>query len=348
MEYPINQNKGRYTIGSSDWEVSSVGDSPNGNQTGEIKPLKFTKGKVDTDILKPVLDVDGIVVQAGEYMLVSKKTLSDIKEWNNPHWDFLPNGVVMVKDKGVTLGKSIPILKISIDKFSTIGDERDIANLNAGVKEAEYIYEGEKTDDVPNNLIEQINYTLNEGTQRPGDTFSIYDLQLGSDSVYSVTELVISSLQEDGKFDKGKLTSFISEVDKRLAILNKDFNGIKDTFYNGVPPISKGVKLFTNQIADSNSDTTFEGSTYLSETSKVVTVEPTPNDKGIDAQKRATDDLAKKAAEALKVETDSLRTTQRTLSERVADAGGVTDYVRQKGGWDKFVKELREQPKETK
>jgi hypothetical protein len=129
-------------------------------------------------------------------------------------------------------------------------------------------------------------------------------------------------------------------IKDRMKVLQTDFNMIKDTFYNGTPPQSKGVVKIDNQIASSQDDTTFEG-TYTKKSSTTISVQQTPNDKGVDAQKKATEELAQKAAQALKVETDSLKITQKTLNERIQDAGSVTDYVRQKGGWDKFVKEIQ-------
>jgi hypothetical protein len=147
-------------------------------------------------------------------------------------------------------------------------------------------------------------------------------------------------------FEKGKLDSFLMGTKERLKILQSDFDMIRETFYNGAPPISKGILKIDNQVASSQDDTTFEG-TYTKKSSTTVSVQQTPGDKAIDAQKRATEELATKAADALKIETDALRTTQKTLQDRVADAGGVTDYVRQKGGWDSFVKELRAE-KQTK
>lgn len=338
MEYPINQNKRRYNIRSTEWIVSAIKDSPNRNEKGEIKPLKFLKEPIMAETLKPVLDVDGIVVQAGGNWLVSKKTLADIEKWNNPHWDYLSNGTLQIKDKGVTLGKSIPIIRISIDKFPTVGKERDIANLNAGVKEVEYIYEGEETEGIPNNLIEQINYTLNESALRPGDTFSIYDLQLGSDSVYAVNELVISKLQEDGKFDKEKLTSFMLEIESRLKVLNEDFQGIKNTFYSGVPPISKGVKLFTNQIADSNSDVTFEGSSYLTETSKILMVEPTPKDKVIDSTTKVIETKTTSVEKKIEEQRRELVSTQQRTS--LAQQQLQSDLNQQAQKTDEYYKKL--------
>jgi hypothetical protein len=116
---------------------------------------------------------------------------------------------------------------------------------------------------------------------------------------------------------------------------------IRDTFYAGIAPASKGILKIENQVASAQDDTTFGGDTYTKKSSVITSVQQTPADKAIEAQKKATEELAQKAADALKIETDALKTRQKTLDERVADAGSVTDYVRQKGGWDKFVKEIQ-------
>jgi ElaB/YqjD/DUF883 family membrane-anchored ribosome-binding protein len=224
---------------------------------------------------------------------------------------------------------------IDSTQFSVQGSQRDLVNQNAGVKEVDYIYEGNLKDGVPQNLINQINYTLGE-QDRPGDTFSIYDLKLADPSNYSIEPLIVTTTQEDGKFDTQKLESFLGGTKDRLKILQEDFNMIKDTFYNGVPPQSKGIK---DQIASAQDDTTFEGS-YTKKSSTTVSVQQTPKDTAIDAQQKATQELAKKAADALKLETDALRSTQKSLQEKVQEAGSVTDYVRQKGGWDSYVREL--------
>ena len=278
--------------------------------------------------------------------LCSKRTLTIIKNSNNPHYDIVANGKIPVKKKTVTIGATIPIISIDDTQFSAKGSDRDLVNQNAGVKSVDYIYEGKKTDGVPNNLIKQINYTLGE-SQRPGDTFELYDLKLADESNYSTKELTITTTQEDGKFDKAKLESFLLGIKDRLKILQQDFGMIKDTFYAGIPPASKGIIKYDDEIASVQDDTTFGGDTYTKKSSVTTGVQQTPGDKAIDAQKKATEELATKAAEALKLETDALKTQQRTLSERVQDAGGVTDYIREKGGWDKFVRELRAE-KETK
>jgi hypothetical protein len=238
----------------------------------------------------------------------------------------------------VKIGATIPIISIDDTQFSAQGTARDLVNQNAGVKQVDYIYEGKQTNGVSNNLIKQINYTLGE-MPRPGDSFELYDLKLADASAYSIAPLIVTTTQDDGKFDTKKLDSFLMGTKERMKILQEDFNMIKDTFYNGAPPTSKGVIKITDRVATSQDDVTFEG-TYTKKTSTTVSVQQTPNDKGIDAQKKATEELATKAADALKIETDSLRSTQKTLQDRVAESGGVTDYIRQSGGWDAYIREL--------
>lgn len=335
-----NQNPERYSKQNSKWTVSALPKPATSKEKAQIKPLTFDVGIPLTNI-KAVLDVDGILVKIGDMYLCSKQTLKVITDSDNPHYDVVANGKIPVKTKEVMIGKTIPIISIDDTQFSVVGTQRDKVNQNAGVKSVDYIYEGKQTQGVSNNLIKQINYTLGE-MPRPGDSFELYDLKLADPMAYSVAPLIVSTTQEDGKFEKGKLESFLMGTKERLKILQQDFDMIRETFYNGAPPLSKGILKIDNQVASSQDDTTFEGS-YTKKSSTTVSVQQTPGDKAIDAQKKATDELAKKAAEALKVETDALKTTQRTLSERVADAGGITDYIREKGGWGNFTKELRDE-----
>jgi len=339
-----NQNPERYSKQNSKWRISALPTPATSKEQREIKPLTFDVG-LPLDNIKAVLDVDGIVVKVGTDYLCSKKTLKVITDSDNPHYDIVANGRIPVKTKEVTIGKTIPIISIDNTQFSVIGTQRDTVNQNAGVKSVDYIYEGKQTQGVSNNLIKQINYTLGDGT-RPGDSFELYDLKLADPMAYSVAPLIVSTTQEDGKFEKGKLESFLMGTKERLKILQSDFDMIRETFYNGAPPQSKGILKIDNQVASAQDDTTFEGS-YTKKSSETVSVQQTPGDKAIDAQKKATEELATKAADALKLETDALKTQQKSLKERIADAGGITDYIRQQGGWDKFRQSLRDE-KQTK
>jgi hypothetical protein len=299
------------------------------------------------DEIKAVLDIDGILIKVGTQYLCSKNTLKVIKDSNNPHYDVVANGKIPVKTKQVTIGKTIPIISIDDTQFSAQGTARDLVNQNAGVKQVDYIYEGKLTDGVPNNLIKQINYTLGE-MGRPGDSFELYDLKLADASAYSIAPLIVTTTQEDGKFEKGKLESFLGGTKERMKILQEDFNMIKDTFYAGIAPASKGILKIEDRVASSQDDVTFEG-TYTKKSSTIVSVQQTPNDKGIQAQQKATEELAKKAAEALKIETDALKTTQKTLQERVADAGGMIKFLSKNGGLRGYIEEQnKENEKQTK
>lgn len=243
---PINQNPDRYTIGEDQWVVSA---------STSIKPLTFPFGEPLTD-LKPVLEADGIIIDTDEFLLCSQKTLDTIGEMKNPHYDVSVNGSIKVKDKEVKLGKTIPIIKVNIDKLSTIGEGRRVSNDKAGVESITYSYDTEKVMGVPKGVIDQLNYTLVESSLRPGDTFSYWDWIDNADTKYNVTQLKVDNAQEDGKLDQKKLKAFVSGIDSRLQALRSDFNSIKRTFFYGEIPSASGIKVTKaiNQIAQPEDD----------------------------------------------------------------------------------------------
>ena len=233
---PISQNPERYSKVGTQWIISANADSPNNGVT----PLSFTPTPLPFT-LKPYLNGDGIIIKAGEHYLISKNTLNTIVSSNNPHYDIKLNGVIVWRGKQSKLGQTIPIIEIDVTRLPNLASERDIRNKKAGVNNVEYIYEGDLIDGVPTNLIEQINYTLNQDIDRPMDKFSIWELQLGDDKgVYSIEALKVETAQEDGILDKAKLQTFLSQTGTRLEQLRKDFNMIKDVFYNGAPPDNLG------------------------------------------------------------------------------------------------------------
>lgn len=248
----ISQNPDRYSKVGTQWIISANGDSPNKGVT----PLSFTPTPLPFT-LKPYLNGDGIIIKAGEHYLISKNTLNTIISSNNPHYDIKLNGVIVWRGKKSKLGQTIPIIEIDVTRLPTLASERDIRNKKAGVKNVEYIYEGDLIDGVPTNLIDQINYTLNQDIDRPMDKFSIWELQLGDDiGVYSIEALKVQTAQKDGLLDKTKLQTFLSDTNTRLQQLRKDFNMIKDVFYNGAPPdnigsVSVSLQALTNPPEDS-------------------------------------------------------------------------------------------------
>jgi hypothetical protein len=246
MEVKPVQNPNRYIRTNDGWQVSSVSDSPNGNVNGEIIPITIPKGTaIPNSSIYTVLDVDNIVIQIDDKYLISPNTAASIQSSQNPHWDFQQNGTIL----GKGIGKTIPIIKIDVSKLVESGNTQDQKILNAGVESVEYIYETETELGIPKGLINQLNYTLKEGAQRPGDSFSLWDMNLGDDTLYSIQALNITTAQEDGKLDTAKLREFLGALGDRLSLLRTDFNSIKDTFYNGNPPVSKGLIKFTDRVA---------------------------------------------------------------------------------------------------
>lgn len=272
----IRQHSERYGVTDKEWKVSA---------TGSIPPITGVLG-INPPNLVPVLAVDGIVVlvtgSIDSTYLVSQKTLNDISESMNPHYSIISNGKIMWRTGSVVVGKTIPIINVYTDELITTGSQRDIVNRYADVKSVEYIYNGEKTNGVPNNLINQINYTLSSSVDRPSDTFDIWNLGLNGD--YSITQLQIQTAQQSGSLDTNKLKTFLKGVNDRLSILRDDFNSIKDTFYNGVAPTSYGSYSVTQQAkgVDTDGDIKQNQQTQVNiTTSNILNVQPTPTQQAI-------------------------------------------------------------------
>lgn len=152
----ISQNPDRYSKQGSNWIISA---------DKAITPITLPIG-VPLQNLKPLIQANGIIVKVGEDYLCSLTTLNLIKDSNNPHYDIVQNGTLKVKDKDVVIGKTIKIIELDISRLESIGNLQDTKGIKAGVSSVEYIYEGSKTDGIPNNLITQINYTLNQDSLR--------------------------------------------------------------------------------------------------------------------------------------------------------------------------------------
>jgi hypothetical protein len=233
----ISQKPERYSKKGNDWVISAKADSIDGN----IKPVTLTPSSLPFT-LKPLIKTDGVIVNVDDIYLVSQKTLDIINQSNNPHYDLKVNGVILWKGTNIQMGNTIPIVKIKISNLTDIAADRDTKNKNAGVSYVDYIYEGESIDGVPINLIKQIDYTLMPDEQRPKDKFGVWSLNLGDDTtVYSIDTLKIQTAQEDGKLDKNKLSTFLTNISERLKILRNDFNMIKDVFYNAKTPDNVGT-----------------------------------------------------------------------------------------------------------
>jgi len=236
----ISQNADRYSVKSGNWVISA---------SSEINPIYLPIG-VPLSNLKPLIKTNGIVVKVNDFYLCSLTTLNEIKSSNNPHYDIVQNGVLMVKDKKIVIGKTIKIIELDISRLEDIGDIQDIKSVKAGVAETEYIYEGETIDGVSKNLIEQIDYTLSEDSLRGIDKFTLYKLKLAPDEAYSIDALTIVKQEEGELLDTAKLKVFTEGVQSRLALLREDFNMIKFLFFRGTIPNNEGKVELGKSIPD--------------------------------------------------------------------------------------------------
>ena len=182
-----------------------------------------------------------------------------------------------MKGKPVLMGNSVKVISIDVGALKTRAEELDQQNRKATVGFVDYVYEGDiaQGTNIPLNLLKQINYTLNPDIGRPEDRFGINLLDLGdTDTVYSITQLNTQTRQSDGTLDKAKLETALKELNSRLAIMQEDFNMIKDVFYNGTFPESLLTSDFVQAAQTVSAEDEFP---TVFKYSRLVSVEPTPN-----------------------------------------------------------------------
>ena len=247
----ISQNPDRYSKVGSSWVISA---------SKAITPITLPIG-VSLTNLKPLIKADGIIVKVGENYLCSLNTLNLIKDSNNPHYDIVQNGMVMVKDKEVIVGKTIKIIELNVDNLTAIMASRDTLNLNAGAVDVVYGPETEMVNGVEQGIIDQINYTLDKVSERPKDEYSIFDFYSLVDYVnnpkaahYKITPLLVKTQQEETIFDPAKLREYLIEVADKLKLLENDFNLIQDIFYEAKLP-NNPITYTETQQASADIDT---------------------------------------------------------------------------------------------
>lgn len=273
----ITQNPERYTLEGAQWKISASKD---------IKPIYLPIG-VPLNNLKPVIKGNGIVVKVGENYLCSPQTLKDIKDSKNPHYDIVENGKLTIKDKVVSMGKTIKMIELDITKLQSIIDGRDFQNKQAGVTDITYTndVDGGVVEGIPKKLIDQINYTLDKDSERPSDKFEVVDYFKMVDtknnpnaSHYTIVPIITVTEQEKTIFDPKRLQTFIIELSKQLKLLRTDFTKIQDTFFKGVIPTPNTYGIIIEDII-AKTDTDDSGSNHSfkqTESSDLVSVEPTP------------------------------------------------------------------------
>lgn len=272
----LTQNPNRYSKQGTNWVISA---SP------RVSPIYLPIG-VPLQNLKPIIKSNGIVVKVGDNYLCSLETLNLIKDSNNPHYDIIENGKIKVKDKEVVIGKTIKMIELDITKLQALGDSRNFMNLQSGVTDVEYTNdERELIDGIPKKLIDQINYTLDKGSDRPSDKFEVVDYFRMVDKVnnpdaahYTIKPIRTITDQQETIFDPKKLQTFIIELSDQLKLLKRDFNTIQDTFFRGTIPTPNiyGVIIEDKVARTDVDDTETNHSNKKTETSELVSIETSP------------------------------------------------------------------------
>jgi hypothetical protein len=263
----LEKNPQRYIKGPMGWEVSAAPDDKASVPPYMISGIvPFGQKPTATKLLD---DTGALVVELGDEYLVSKRISLDLRDSNetNPHFTYRHNGEVrlpLIDDMGKTIGtkttpigKTIPIIRVDIDALNKKVEEESIPLAKAGVADVVFISEDS------NKLLAQINFTLSPSAVREIDEYRLYDLNL-NDDVYSIDAPPIEGLDENSKIDEDKLSKNLEEIDRRLQALNKDFNMIKEVYFNGKIPmgtikdkttgkILEGVTTIKSVTADSNS-----------------------------------------------------------------------------------------------
>jgi hypothetical protein len=263
----LEKNPDRYVKTLGGWEVTAKPEDKVAVPPYVISGIvPFGQKPTATKLLD---DTGALLVELADEYLISNRISLDLRDSNetNPHFSYKMRGEVrlplkdeagqIIGTKTTPIGKTIPIIRVDIDSLNKKVEEEQQAIAKAGVADVVFI-----TEDA-NKLLGQINFTLSPSAVREMDEYTLYDLNL-NDDVYSIDAPPIEGLDADSKIDEDKLSKNLEEIDRRLQALNKDFNMIKEVYFNGKTPMGtikdkttgkvlEGVTTTTTVTADSNS-----------------------------------------------------------------------------------------------
>jgi len=340
----INQNPERYTTDGKNWKISASKD---------IKPIYLPIG-VPLNNLKPVIKGNGIIVKIGGDYLCSPQTLNDIKDSKNPHYDIVENGKLTIKDKVVSMGKTIKIIELDVTKLQGMITGRDFQNRQAGVIDVSYIDDAENglTEGIPNKLIDQINYTLDKVSKRPSDKFEVVDYFKMVDvknnpnaSHYTIVPIRTVTDQEETIFDPLKLQTFLIELDDQLKLLRKDFKQIQNTFFEGDIPTPNTYGIIIEDIVakTDEDDLGSNHSVKQRESSDLVSVESNPINTIKDSVEKTKKDLEDDIAQTNEEVKRRVEEQRKTIEQQIQQ--GQTTDAQNQGYLARKVVELQEQIK---
>ena len=281
----LEKNPDRYVKIPMGWEVTAKPEDKQAVPPYMISGIvPFGQKETSTKLLD---DTGALLVELDNEYLISKRISLDLRDSNekNPHFSYKIHGEVRLplKDdtgkeigiKTTPIGKTIPIIRVDIDKLNQKIEEESIPLAKAGVADVVFIAEDS------NKLLGQINFTLSPSAVREMDEYKLYDLNLNND-IYGIEAPPIEGLDADAKIDENKLAKNLEDIDRRLQALNKDFNMIKEVYFNGKTPMGtikdkttgkmlEGVTTITSVTADPNLVTSEEPAPQrIIEESKII------------------------------------------------------------------------------
>lgn len=281
----LQKNPDRYVKIPMGWEVTAKPEDKQAVPPYMISDgVSFGQKETSTKLLD---DTGALLVELDNEYLISKRISLDLRDSNetNPHFSYRIHGEVRLplKDdtgkeigiKTTPIGKTIPIIRVDIDKLNQKIEDEKKGLSKAGVADVVFITEDS------NKLLGQINFTLSPSAVRQDDEYKLYDLNL-NDDVYSNDAPPIEGLDTDSKIDTEKLSKNLEEIDRRLQALNNDFNMIKQVYFNGKAPMGvikdkitgnllEGVTTITTVTANPNLATSEEPAPQrIIEESKII------------------------------------------------------------------------------
>jgi hypothetical protein len=321
----LEKNPDRYIKTGMGWEVTAKPNDQSAVPPYVISENNSIGRKPNT--IKLLDDTGGLIVELNDEYLLSKRISTDLRDSmeTNPHFTYRENGEVRVPllddtgnpigTKSTPIGKTIPIIRVDIDMLNKKIEDESMNLSKAGVADVVFVTEDS------NKLLGQINFTLSPSAVREMDEYKLYDLNLNND-IYGIEAIPIEGLDENQKIDNDKLSKNLEEIDKRLQALNRDFNMIKEVYFNGKKPMGvmkdketgkmlEGVVTITTVQADPNLATSEEPAPQrIIEESKIVSTPKRTsgglfgflgrNSEGVDTNRRAIDALSKQVAEIKK------------------------------------------------
>ena len=267
----LKVNPQRYVkISERFWQVTA---SP------AIEPVFIARTSILKD-LTPVLKTEGFVIQLDNQYLLSQKTLDLILQRDSPHYSIEANGDIL----GVQIGKSIPVLKIDLTPVYQIAEYRQRLDNSAAIKFAEWLYLGDKHPiyDVPQRLINWIDYMLTDKVKSPTETFEIYEFALELEVLQKeidsfATEITWNQSSGSIIIANDKTTNYITKINGYLDALRRDFDSIVKVYSLGIIPPDNGDsftrttnKIVTDEIEGVNRVITLQSAEVASITPRTT------------------------------------------------------------------------------